>query len=120
MILEPRLTSNPVIHPVTERHHYVRESALGLLMLRISDSTDILGLVALPTYYIPSNQLLLLPLPGAIRFLLSTDPAKPPRAFTRQIVERAALNLIVKTKLDYDLEVSLILIKDLVSDVILA
>ena len=78
MLPQPLLASRPAIYSVTERHYYVREAALGLLMLWICYPIDILWLVALLTCHIPPDLLLVLSVSCTVRLLLSTDLPEPP------------------------------------------
>lgn len=95
VLLEPIMTAYPRVHPVTDRHHYVREAALRLLMLGIRDTADILRLVALPARHIPLNPVLVFSFPRLVSLLLGLDPVESPGAFAGCMVKSAALDSAV-------------------------
>ena len=77
MLPEPLLTPRPAIHSITERHYYVREAALGILIVWICYLIDVLWLVALLAYHIPPDPLLVLSFPCIVYLLLGIDLAEP-------------------------------------------
>jgi hypothetical protein len=88
-------------------------------MLRIRCFIDILWLIVLLVNYIPLNPVLVFPFLRLVGFILSVDPVEPPAVLTGGVLKAAAFDPAIKTAANYNLEVSLIVVKHLVPRVIL-
>jgi hypothetical protein len=88
-------------------------------MLRIRYSTNILWLIVVPTSYIPLDPVFVFPFPRLVGFILSIDLVEPPGVLTGCMLKTTAFDLIIEITTDYNLEVSLIIIKHLVLCIVL-
>jgi hypothetical protein len=55
--LQPLPGPGPLVDVVAERHHYVQEAAVHLVVLGVSDPADLLWLGALPAGHVQLNPL---------------------------------------------------------------
>ena len=96
MLLQPVTAADLLIHPVAERHNYVRELAFRPLVLRIRRPANVLRLVAVLACHIPLDPVPLLPLPRLEGLVLGADPVESPGALTWRVIKPAAKDAAVE------------------------
>jgi hypothetical protein len=72
---------------IVERHNYIREPALYLLILRVGDVADILQLIALLVSRVLFDLILPFPLLRVVGLVLRLDLREALRAYRRRIIE---------------------------------